>query len=272
MRESVDDIRERVGKAQRNYAKNMISIESVLKSERGYVTRKPIEEDVVVILSGGLDSSVMVDMVIDRWDAIVHPLFVRRGQRACAYEEEAFDFFADFYSKRFPNNVGEPSKLDMKIPPDQYKQEFAPSLSQTIGHPMRNSTMQNMAVMYAMALNGKYDLDIKTILTGAVADDNTEPEQGLLSLRSQTLNTCISMGDWLWQVTSPLIDPYLVERPISKAGLIRYAIDQGIPLERTRTCFGPYGEADGTCFACRKRLHAFVVAGEADPILYGGRK
>jgi 7-cyano-7-deazaguanine synthase in queuosine biosynthesis len=131
--------------------------------------------------------------------------------------------------------------------------------------------MQNLAVMYAVSLNGKHDLNIRTILTGSVAEDQTEPELGLLSLRSQTLSTCIQLGDWDWQITSPLTDINLREYPLFKVNLIQYAVERGIPLEKTRTCFSADEVADGTCLACYKRLIAFEKAEVKDPVEYRGK-
>jgi len=274
MAETIEDIRKRVKQAQEHYWGNVEKLENMLLLERGFITKKPENEDVVVLCSGGLDSSVMVAMIIDEWDVKVHPLFIRRGARAEKYEEQAFDFFVDFYRKRFPKNIGEAAKLAYEIPPRQFKEHFPKELALTVGHPLRNSTMQNLAVMYAVALNSKHDLDIRTVLSGSVEEDNTEPELGLLSLRAQTFSTCVQLGDWRWQITSPLTDYELrSERgELYKPDLIEYAIASNIPLDKTRTCFSADETADGTCFACMKRLRAFEAAGVKDPIPYKGGK
>ena len=274
MDETIEDIRKRVAQAQKDYRGNVQRLEALLLLERGFIASEPTSEDVVVLCSGGLDSSVMMSIVIDEWNVKVHPLFIKRGARAEKYEEQAFDFFVDFYRKRFPENIGEAAKLAYEVPPKQFKEHFPKELALTVGHPLRNSTMQNLAVMYAVALNGKHGLDIRTVFSGSVEEDNTEPELGLLSLRSQTLNTCIHLGDWRWQITSPLTDYELKKGrdALNKKDLIEYAIANNIPLDKTRTCFSADEIADGTCFACMKRLRAFEAAGVKDPILYKGGK
>lgn len=268
MSETVEEIREKVRKAQASYEENLKNIEKTLKNERGYVSRKPENEQVIVLCSGGLDSSILINKIVEDWNVIVYPLFFRRGARAGEFEERAFDFFVDFYRKRFPENMMEDFKLDYSIPPQEIKRNFPKELTLTQGHPLRNSTMQNLALMYAVSLNGKHNLDTRTILTGSVAEDNTEPELGLLSLRSQTLNSCIQTADWRWQITSPLTDPCLNENPIYKTDLINYAMQKFIPLDKTRTCFSSDEIADGTCFACQKRLKAFNHLGFEDAIKY----
>ena len=268
MTDTIDEIRSRVKEAQKNYINNLETIEGILVNERGYPSRKPGGEDVVVICSGGLDSSIMLDIVIKEYGCKVHPLFFRRGATNEKLEEAAFDFFVDFYRHKYPINMRNPGKIEYQIPPKQLKGDFPKELAMTVGHPLRNSTMQNLAVMYAVSLDGKYDIKVRTVFTGSVGEDNTEPETGLLSLRAQTLNTCINLGDWGWQVTSPLTDTALREEPIFKTQLIEYALERGIPLEKTRTCFGGEEEACGTCGACVKRLDAFEYVKVKDPVKY----
>jgi 7-cyano-7-deazaguanine synthase in queuosine biosynthesis len=270
MRETIEEIKTRVKKSQKNYQLNMSFIESILFGERGYVSKVPEKEDVVVLYSGGLDSTVMIDQIINEWDVRVNPLFVKRSARNEKYEEEAFDYFVGYFSNKFPGKIANPFKLTYQVPPKEFKQMFQKELSLTQGLPLRNSTLSNLAVMYAVALNGKYDKNVKTVLVGSVGDDTTEPETGLLSLRVQTLNTCIQLADWKWQVTSPLTDLFIsgTDEPVYKMDLIKYAVENGIPLEKTRSCFSSYEIPDGTCIACFKRKKAFESLGLADPLKY----
>ena len=275
--ELILSIKRRVWKAQRNYSENIKAIEAILENERGFVSRVNAKDNVVALCSGGLDSTVMIAYAIGALGATVHPLFIRRGARAEKFEEAAFDFFMDFFKQKYGDKLGHVQKMDLAIPPKEFKGEFKREMVNTVGHPMRNSTLQNMAVNYAMALEGKYGIEVRTIFSGSVFDDNTEPELGLLSLRAQTLNTCIQTGDWKWQITSPFTDPGIYTnqnglKAMSKADLIRYAKETGIPLEKTRTCFSSDEEADGSCLACVKRLKAFEEAGVKDQIKYRGGK
>jgi len=272
MKETVDDVRKRVQAAQWNYAGNLREVEEILLHERGFVFRAPHKaEDVMMLCSGGLDSSVAMDIVFREWEPVVHPVYIKRGAKAEKFEEAAFDFFVELYGERYPDLVANPIKIRCAIPSKDIKALIPEAYTQTIGHPLRNSSMQNRAVEYAVALNAKNDLRIRTILTGSVGEDKTEPELGLLSLRTQTLNTCVQMGDWEWQVASPLTEPYIssgMHRPICKTGLIRHAHAYSIPLEKTRTCFSGSKIADGTCHACVKRLAAFDYERMVDSLPY----
>lgn len=260
MHESVEEIKARVKEAQKRYNADLNTIDTLLISKRGYEAKKPVDQDVVVLYSGGLDSTIMIDKIINDWNVQVHPLFIKRGAKAEKFEEEAFDYFIDYFQKKYPNNMHEGKKIEYEVPPKDFKDSFPKEYLQTIGHPLRNSTMENLAVMYAIGLNNTKGLFINTVLVGSVGDDSTEPEQGILSLRSQTLNTCINLGNWNWQITSPFTDPALVERPIYKHELIEYSIKKQIPIEKTRSCFSDQKEPDKTCIACVKREKALEIA------------
>jgi 7-cyano-7-deazaguanine synthase in queuosine biosynthesis len=266
--ESVEEIRRRVQEGQKNYKENTDIVEGILLKERGYIFRKPIDEDVILLCSGGLDSTVAFDMVIREWNSTVVPVFFKRGARAETFEETAFDYFVNFFMERFPKNVYDPEKIELSIPDTGIKRYLPEEMTLTVGHPLRNSTMQNRAIEHAVAMNYREKLEIRTILSCSVAEDGTEPELGILSLRTQNLNTCVNMGDWRWQISSPLTEPALENRPIYKTDLIKYARKYDIPLERTRTCFSDEEVADGTCFACVKRLKAFKYLGIKDALQY----
>ena len=102
----------------------------------------------------------MLNKIIEDWNVDVHPLFIRKGARAGNLEEKAFDFFMFFYRKRFPKNIKKATKLDYEIPPKNIKKNLPKELALTQGHPLRNSTMQNLAVMYAVSLNENVTFDI----------------------------------------------------------------------------------------------------------------
>jgi 7-cyano-7-deazaguanine synthase len=263
-----DPAREKVLAAQTNYAENVAAIEAILRRERGYIFEIPHGEDVVALVSGGLDSTLMVDLLIDEWQCRVHPLYVRRGARAEPFEESAFDRYCALFQERFGDRLAAPIKLDQEVPPRTLKPHFPAERLQVVGHPMRNAVLQSLAVMTAFALNGRDGLAIRTVFSGSVAEDTTSPEQGLLGLRVQTLSTCIHLGAWMWQVTSPMIEPTVRRRPLDDRDLILRAVQRGIPLQYTRSCFGSAPQADGTCGACVKRRRAFAAAGVADPAEY----
>ncbi len=54
----------------------------------------------------------------------------------------------------------------------------------------------------------------------------------------------------------------------SKADIIRWGLDHGVPYELTHSCYQGRRPACGVCDTCQARRAAFAVAGAADPIPY----
>lgn len=238
------------------------SIEKILLKKRGYVFKIPKRQNVVFLVSGGLDSIVSIDKVIREWDVKIHPLFIKRGAKAEKFEEQSFDYFTDFYSKRYPKNFLRPCKLNIENPPLKLKSSFPVKMLQTVGYPMRDAVLQSIGIQYAVSLKKR----IKTIFT-AMTPDETFPHCGILALRLQTLLACVDTEDWGWQITSPLTEP-MIGRQLSKKDLILWAAKYDIPLEKTRTCISAKKIPDGICPECLWRKRAFKKAGLTDPLKY----
>lgn len=243
----------------------LLAIESMFMLTRRKVFRIPEREDIVYLISGGIDSAVGIDKVISEWGVTVYPLFIRRHAKAEKYEEAAFDFFMRFYSDRYPNHVARPTKVSCKIPPPRWKARFSKDWIQRFGHPMRDFVLESIAIQYAVSLNSKYRTDIRTIFTG-MTDADIFPHSSLVALRVATLAACVDNSDWSWQITSPFLES--IPEPMRKSDLILWAKEHNIPLERTRTCVCGSEIADGTCLECKHRLAAFRETGLSDPLEY----
>lgn len=242
-------------------------LEAILKYRRGYVVRQPVNEDVILLASGGLDSMVTIQLIIEDWNVRVYPLFVRRNARAGKYEEEAFLFFMEYFKDKYPKNLMDYRIVEADIPVSEFKHYKAKDRLERLGHPMRNATLQNIAVQYRSFLESNKGIVANTIFTSTVADDKF-PHSCLLALRVENILACADGGDWDIQITSPLIDVCLREKVLYKRDLIKYAISRSIPLEKTRTCIEAANPADGTCAECVCRLRAFSEAGVGDPLEY----
>jgi 7-cyano-7-deazaguanine synthase len=65
-----------------------------------------------------------------------------------------------------------------------------------------------------------------------------------------------------------------VEAPFvnwSKAAIIRWGLEHGVPYELTHSCYQGKTPACGVCDTCQARLTAFASAGSIDPIPYERR-
>ena len=182
-----------------------------LMEDRGYVFEEPRGEIVILLLSGGLDSVALIDLVINAWDVRVIPLFFNRNQKNLVHEKASVEFFYDFYRERYPSNMLELVELEIEIPSRTNKKFLDRTRQHYFGLPMRNATMWNNAVAQAVYLSGKYGEQIRTILVGSVVEDSGLPESDHLSILSQTLHTMICTGIMYMQFGAPLIDDTIKE-------------------------------------------------------------
>jgi 7-cyano-7-deazaguanine synthase len=241
-------------------------LENLISYRRGYVFEPPIEKPVVFIISGGLDSSLVLDMIIKRLKCKIFPIYVERGAKAEKYEKESVKFYVDYYQKIYPGFMQDIFFCQADIPPANIKRFIPGKRLETIGHPMRNAVLQSIGVQYGVGLSYAQDNNITTLFT-ATSPDDTFPHSSLAALRALNLLTCLDNGDWNWQVTSPLLEPNLWGN-ISKKEMIIYAKQNNLPLDKTRTCTTGKEIACGVCPECVCRLKAFKDAGIEDSIAY----
>ncbi|NHI92419.1 MAG: hypothetical protein EAX96_07935 [Candidatus Lokiarchaeota archaeon] len=241
----------------RNYQVNIEKIKQILIDNRGYVFEKPFNEIIIVLFSGGMDSTILIDLVIKKWNCKVILLHFLRDANNEEWENKAVDYFHEFYKDRYPENVLELIKLKIQIPSRINKEHLDRTRQKILGLPMRNSTMWNNSITQAIYLSGKYNATIRTVLAGSVKDDQDNPESGPLSLLSQTLHSCFCTATWNLQVHAPLMDNSFQIGGFHKVDLIRYAIKETIPIEKTRSCFGNEESPCNDCLACINRNNAF---------------
>ncbi|MFX0099771.1 MAG: 7-cyano-7-deazaguanine synthase [Candidatus Hodarchaeota archaeon] len=239
------------------YQERIEEIKQILIRKRGYFFEEPTNETVIILLSGGMDSVTLVDLVISSWNCKVILLYFRRDARNDAWEEKSVDFFHEFYKKRYHDNVLELLKLDIQIPSRINKQYLDKTRKKIMGLPMRNATMWANAAAQAVYLGGKYGETIRTILAGSVPEDTDSPESGYLSVVSQSLHACICLGDWSFQFNAPLMDDSFKKHGYSKKDLVKYCKENGISLEKSRSCFSADENPCGNCLACENRTRAF---------------
>lgn len=248
----------------------MRRFETFLIEKRGYVSQMPESNSVVVlIMSGGLDSTIAAAMLMENHNLMIFPLFVKRGQRARIREESSLDYFSKIFKRRYPKLFNEPMKVELPIPPEPIKRNIPKERVNALGHPMRDSTLLSVGVQYAVAIENKYGIKTRRVFNASHLGCGCAdfPHARLLALRSQTINTCINMGDWNWQITSPLLDSYL-GKPKLKSDLVQWGVDYEIEVEKTWSCYEGREMHCGICLACDLRQRAFKDVGIEDKTGY----
>lgn len=214
----------------------LAQIETLLKANRGYVSKRPTEA--VFLFSGGLDSTIIMAYCMEEWETTVHPLFVNRGQRNLVDERGAVEFFDDYFKANYLDTYNRVEQLDLEIPPHPIKDGLKGDRKKEKGYPMRDAVLQNYAIQYATSIG------VTTVLLGYIPEKSW-PDGRLVSHRAQTLSACINMGDeWEWQITSPMVDPKLETELKTKDDLLKYAVENDIPYRKTSTqlCGPDYSE------------------------------
>jgi 7-cyano-7-deazaguanine synthase len=131
--------------------------------------------------------------------------------------------------------------------------------------PARNTILLSLALAWAEVLGARH------IFLGANAVDysgypDCRPEYLQAFEKMANLATKAALEGQRIEVRAPLID-------LSKAEIVRLALELGVEPGETVTCYQPdaEGRACGVCDACRIRKAGFAAAGAADTTRYQTR-
>jgi len=238
-------------------------IEKIFIRKRGYVFKIPRPNSpIVLLMSGGLDSVVMVSILINEFRLRIFPMFVNWGQNNYKKEKEALNFFSTYYFKKYPRYFNRPKEIKFMIPSEEINMGVKDIVI------LRNAMFANLGVEYASYLNEKYNLPINTIFCSSVSTDGIlVPDSTLTSIRSNNLNICLNEGNFNWQYTSIALERSM-GLYFSKEYLIKYSLDKNIPLEKTWSCYRKTKLHCGKCLPCQGRKDAFLKSGVEDLTVY----
>ena len=222
------------------------------------------EEDnaIMVLFSGGLDSTVMCADLASQGHTVVPIVFERANY---AYENQfkpaILSSLAGLEMSHRALFVRSPNMLGMPYSKDSYN--FSP------GHKLM---LWNIALSYAMYCN------IWTLAAGYI-DENDVRFGGYQDETDEFITQTIEHFN-RWYATEPNntvdvgdkrmthITPY---RKWVKADVIRRGVELGVNMGITRTC-GRYGNGFsihcGRCEGCRRRKMGFILAGVEDETIY----
>ncbi len=223
----------------------------------------------LVLLSGGLDSSVCLGLAVKEYGAgEVLALSVFYGQKHDKELKAAEDIASYYGVRRLTLDLGEIFKdsdctlltgSKEEIP----HEEYAKQLEMTGGAPVstyvpfRNGLFLSSAASVALA-NG-----CEVIYYGAHADDaagNAYPDTSVEFNRAMSEAIYLGSGNAL-RIVAPFIDK-------SKSDVVAEGLRAGVPFELTWSCYEGHDKACGVCGTCRDRRRAFADNGLTDPIEY----
>ena len=227
----------------------------------------------VVLLSGGMDSSVCTALAVRDYDTAA--LHVSYGQRTEERERQSFLGICDRLGIRQRlvvrnqalSAIGGSALTDHAIAvPESTNDEPQTRRLLNLGKrnqeipvtyvPFRNAHFLSVAVSWAEVLGAQ------KVFIGAVEQDSS----GYPDCRPQyyrAFNEVVKVGtkEGLIEIVTPLI-------ALRKAEIIRLGLELGAPFDLTWSCYSREDRACGVCDSCVLRLRAFQEVGDVDPIPY----
>ena len=229
--------------------------------------RQDENTNVIVLLSGGLDSSTVLAEAT-MLDRTCHALTFRYGQRHL-HEIEA----ASVIANRF--DVCEHKILDIDLRAfgasaltddiDVPKDVEVESGSIPVTYvPARNTIFLSFALAYA-EVRKAHEIWIGVNAIDYSGYPDCRPEYIAAFEKMANLATREAIEGRTMKIVTPLGD-------LGKGAIVRRAIELGVPLELTHSCYDPCegGTPCGACDACRIRALGFSEAGVQDPAVRGG--
>lgn len=215
----------------------------------------------LVVLSGGLDSSVMLAHVMASNEVIGCLTFWygskhndREYQAACAVTEHyklnlkrvRLDFIADHFKSDLLLKGGE-------IPKGHYEDE---SMKRTVV-PFRNGIMLAIAAGYAESIGAE-----KIAIGNHFGDHAIYPDcrKSFIHPMKQAIKQGTEKNIILH---SPFCD-------LRKEDIVKIGFELGVPMHLTYSCYNGSSDHCGECGTCIERKEAFQLAGIKDPTIYIG--
>lgn len=221
----------------------------------------------VVLLSGGLDSTVCAALAIERGFA-PHALTILYGQRHGIEVESARRVAAALGVSRHVLQTldlrmfgGSALTADIDVP------KSAESIGVSADIPITYVPARN-TIFLALAIGNAEAIGAADVFIGVNALDysgypDCRPEFVAAMQRVAELGTRVGVEGRPIRIHAPLIDK-------DKASIIHEGVRLGVDFSLTHSCYDPAenGAACGRCDSCVLRRRGFAQAGVADPTRY----
>jgi 7-cyano-7-deazaguanine synthase len=219
----------------------------------------------VVLLSGGLDSSVVLAIAMDE-GYNVRALTIDYGQRHFKEVEAARALAKHFDVEHKVVRVdlsafGGSTLTDRKrpLPMDRSADRIGSDIPATYV-PARNTVFISVAMAWAESIGAE------AIFIGANAIDysgypDCRPDYLEAMGRVAELGTRCGVKGEPMRLVAPIID-------MDKGAIVRRGVELGVPFDLTWSCYRGTPKACGRCDSCQLRLRGFASAGEVDPLPY----
>lgn len=209
-------------------------------------------ERALVLLSGGIDSAVALWWSLRRkgWDAeaLSFQYFERPVQEADA-------------ARALAEAAGVPLRV-IEVP---FLREAAVVPGAAVRRAPEGYVPARNLVFYSIAAGVAESVGASVLVGGHHGrDQDLFPDASPAFFRR--FAALARMGVWSFRGSR-----FRVEQPLlglDKEGVVKLALELGVPLPLTWSCYADGAVGCGTCASCRERLAAFAAIGAKDPLAY----
>jgi len=203
---------------------------------------KLLDEKIVVLWSGGLDSTCLIKIILNDHKGEVFPIFLKHGQRNVDSEFEAVEYYSSIFKKEYKDRFHTPFIATSDIPAKEFKEKNYDSRIY-----LRNSDMINNAIRFAAGN------DINTIVLATFSYDMGDGKQEFFEIKEKETKIAT---DYRVRIFSPFFDNSFPCN--TKTGLIDYSKKLGFDFSHTRSCYESSESPCEKCPACKNRNSALA--------------
>ncbi|MBN2714956.1 MAG: 7-cyano-7-deazaguanine synthase QueC [Deltaproteobacteria bacterium] len=226
---------------------------------------KNTKKAAIVLLSGGMDSSVVLaDAKNKGFD--VHAITFRYGQRhqveidSAKAQAKSFDVVSHIvFNLDIGQFGGSALTADIAVPRNSGPEQGQNQLIPVTYVPARNTVFLSVALSYAETI-GARDIFIGVSAVDYSGYPDCRPEFIEAFERTANLGTRAADDGERFTIHAPLIH-------LTKEETVLLGKKYGVDFGKTHTCYdpGPDGAPCGECDSCRLRMKGFKAAGFTDP-------
>ncbi len=263
-------------------------LDKIFLTKRKQVFRIPKKgESVILLLSGGLDSTNLWNILMGKYGLHVYPVHFLDPNYFFKGEEESICYYSKVFKELYPD-LFHPVEIMRTSSHRLLKTLQSAAVISDIGLVIRNLVYNREsdnykvsisyetnpfynyffnAYAYAQRLRASQAKDLNTIIVGLLPEDTALHRNSTLTvLRSINLSLCTILGDFSWQLTGAIEEDKKFYLP--RKVLIKYAINKKINLGHTWSCMENFKIQCGKCGPCVIRRDAFKQMGIKDLTVY----
>lgn len=193
-----------------------------------------LNQKVVVLWSGGLDSTCLIKIILNDYQGEVFPIFLKHGQRNENFEFNSVKYYSKIFEKDYGSRFHAPFIATTDIPANEFKEKNYESRIY-----LRNSDMINNAIRFAAGNN----VDVILLATFSYDMGDGKPEFFKIKEKETEITT-----DYRVKILSPFFDDSFPCN--TKTGLVDYSKKLRFDFSHTRSCYETSESPCEKCSAC----------------------